>query len=198
MKTTKILGATTLAGALLFTGLGHADAAENVTKSQAEDSVKNLVTNNNNFHPKEGTKFTEFYQDDVDYPVDNSYPIIFGEEPNQSPTTLFVKKDTGDIYNYDGNLIQKGSASSEDTTQNNSQSAQSTDNSVAIQDNTQQQTQVTDNNTTAQNNTQEQSQAKALPETGEESSNATLVTMIASVLLAAGSLLTFKRFSKEK
>ncbi|RFD67409.1 hypothetical protein A7974_06640 [Staphylococcus pasteuri] len=171
MKQLTMLGATTLAGALLFTGV-NAHAAENVSKSQAEDSVRNLVTNNSNFHPKEGTNFTEFYQDDVDYPVDNSYPIIFGEEPNQSPTTLFVKKDTGDIYDYDGNLVQKGSVGSEGTNQNNEQQAQATDNTVT-QDNTQ-----------------------ALPETGE-TSNTTLVTMVASVMLAAGSLLTFKRFSKD-
>ncbi|MCJ1656128.1 LPXTG cell wall anchor domain-containing protein [Staphylococcus sp. NRL 16/872] len=38
---------------------------------------------------------------------------------------------------------------------------------------------------------------KALPETGELS-NSGLVTIIASVLLAAGSLLTFKRFSNNK
>lgn len=177
MKTTKILGATTLAGALLFTGI-NAHAAENVSKSQAEDSVRNLVTNNSNFHPKEGTNFTEFYQDDVDYPVDNSYPIIFGEEPNQSPTTLFVKKDTGDIYDYDGNLVQKGSVGSEDTNQNNEQQTPATDNTVT------------------QDNTQSQSEAQTLPETGE-TSNTTLVTMIAAVMLAAGSLLTFKRFSKD-
>lgn len=37
-----------------------------------------------------------------------------------------------------------------------------------------------------------------LPETGEDSTNGTFVTVIASLLLVAGSLLTFKRFSKEK
>lgn len=38
---------------------------------------------------------------------------------------------------------------------------------------------------------------KVLPETGEQS-NSGLVTVIASVLLAAGSLLTFRRVSKSK
>ncbi|MEJ7523058.1 LPXTG cell wall anchor domain-containing protein, partial [Staphylococcus saprophyticus] len=87
---------------------------------------------------------------------DNSYPIIFGEEPNQSPTTLFVKKDTGDIYDYDGNLVQKGSVGSEDTNQNNEQQTPATDNTVT------------------QDNTQSQSEAQTLPETGE-TSNTTLV-----------------------
>lgn len=49
MKTTKILGATTLAGALLFTGVGHVNAAENVTPSQAKDSVQDFVTNNSDY-----------------------------------------------------------------------------------------------------------------------------------------------------
>lgn len=47
------------------------------------------------------------------------------------------------------------------------------------------------------NNVQEQNHTKALPETGEQSKSG-LVTIIASVLLAAGSLLTFKRFSSNK
>lgn len=191
MKTTKILGATTLAGALLFTGVGHVNAAENLSESQAEDSVKNFVSNNNDYQTKGDTKFISTKDEWSDSPIDNSYNIAFGEERNQSPSFLYVKKDTGDIYDHDGNLVQKGSANSEDTTQNNNQSSQATDNTVNTQNNEQQQSQATDN-AKAENNTQ------ALPETGEESSNTTLVTMIASVILAAGSLLAFKRFSKEK
>ncbi|MCG1589799.1 LPXTG cell wall anchor domain-containing protein [Staphylococcus epidermidis] len=189
MKTTKILGATTLAGALLFTGVGHVNAAENLSESQAEDSVKNFVSNNNDYQTKGDTKFISTKDEWSDSPIDNSYNIAFGEERNQSPSFLYVKKDTGDIYDHDGNLVQKGSANSEDTTQNNNQSSQATDNTVNTQNNEQQQSQATDN-AKAENNTQ------ALPETGEESSNTTLVTMIASVILAAGSLLAFRRTSK--
>lgn len=189
MKTNKILGATTLAGALLFTGVGHVNAAENLSESQAEDSVKNFVSNNNDYQTKGDTKFISTKDEWSDSPIDNSYNIAFGEERNQSPSFLYVKKDTGDIYDHDGNLVQKGSANSEDTTQNNNQSSQATDNTVNTQNNEQQQSQATDN-AKAENNTQ------ALPETGEESSNTTLVTMIASVILAAGSLLAFRRTSK--
>jgi LPXTG-motif cell wall-anchored protein len=195
MKTTKILGATTLAGALLFTGVGHVNAAENLSESQAEDSVKNFVSNNNDYQTKGDTKFISTKDEWSDSPIDNSYNIAFGEERNQSPSFLYVKKDTGDIYDHDGNLVQKGSANSEDTTQNNNQSSQATDNTVNTQNNEQQQSQATDN-AKAKNNTQSQNQAQALPETGEESSNTTLVTMIASVILAAGSLLAFRRTSK--
>ena len=198
MKTTKILGATTLAGALLFTEV-NANAAENVSKSQAENSVQELVSNNNNFNPKEGTKYVVMDDKYADpNRPENTYSVAFGEEPNQSPSFLYVNKDTGNIYDHDGNLVQKASVNSEDTTPNNSQSSQTTDNTdntVNTPNNEQQQTQTTDNNTTAQTNTNTQEQAKVLPETGE-STNTTIVTMIASVLLAAGSLLTFKRFSK--
>lgn len=195
MKTTKILGATTLAGALLFTGVGHVNAAENLSESQAEDSVKNFVSNNNDYQTKGDTKFISTKDEWSDSPINNSYNIAFGEERNQSPSFLYVKKDTGDIYDHNGNLVQKGSANSEDTTQNNNQSSQATDNTVNTQNNEQQQSQATDN-AKAKNNTQSQNQAQALPETGEESSNTTLVTMIASVILAAGSLLAFRRTSK--
>ncbi|PTE68959.1 hypothetical protein BUY46_05180 [Staphylococcus devriesei] len=223
MKTTKILGATTLASALLFTGV-NAYAAENVTKSQAEESVKNFVTNNNNYHPNSRTQFLEESTYSTN-PIDNSYSIAFGEVPNQSPSFLYVKKDSGDIYNADGQLVKKGNTNSQSQTtnstvnnnsnnqgmaQNNEQPAQATDNTVnnnandqAMTQDGQQQTQAMNNTAVANHNANEQqtnqmtqSDAKVLPETGETASNGTLVTLVASVLLAAGSLLTFKRFSK--
>ena len=53
--------------------------------------------------------------------------------------------------------------------------------------------------TTKENNTQstQSNEAQALPETGEES-NSGLVTIVASVLLATGSLLAFRRTSNSK
>ncbi|HEP4925345.1 TPA: LPXTG cell wall anchor domain-containing protein, partial [Streptococcus pyogenes] len=71
------------------------------------------------------------------------------------------------------------------------------------QNNEQGQQQATDNNVATQNNQQQtqsqepaQAEAKALPETGEQSTNTGLVASIATLLLAVGSALTFKRFSK--
>lgn len=100
--------------------------------------------------------------------------------------------------------------SDKETTKENSQnntnvSTQATDNTVnnnqaMIQDN-QQPSQTLDNakmthKTSEENmNQMTQSNAKELPATGE-TSNSTLITLVASVLLAAGSLLTFNRFSK--
>ena len=193
MKTTKILGATTLAGALLFTGVGHVNAAENVTPSQAKDSVQDFVTNNSDYQLAKNSKFIE-NNEHVDNPISNSHSVLFGEEKNQSPTTLFVKKDTGDIYNWDGELLKKGSMNSE---QNTNQSSQNVENNVDTQNNNQQaQTTTDETQNTANDNTKSENNTQALPETGEESSNTTLVTMIASVILAAGSLLAFRRTSK--
>ncbi|WP_411912762.1 LPXTG cell wall anchor domain-containing protein [Staphylococcus pasteuri] len=72
---------------------------------------------------------------------------------------------------------------------------QATDNTVNTQQNDQQ-TQATNSNDATQSNTPEQSQAKALPETGQ--SNTTFVTTVAAILLAVGSLLTFRRVSKNQ
>lgn len=195
MKTAKILGATTLTGALLFTGVSSHDAnAAEVSKQQAEDNVKNLVNNNSNYSPKSGTDFTVMTDEyaDRDKP-DNTYSVAFGEEPNQSPSFLYVNKDTGDVYDAKGNLVQKNSNGSDNSS--NTQ-LQATDNNVATQNN-QQQTQSQEP-AQATDNIQKQpaqSEAKALPETGE-TENTGLVASIATVLLAIGSLFTFKRFSK--
>ncbi|ERH68021.1 hypothetical protein N173_19610 [Acinetobacter baumannii EGD-HP18] len=164
MKTTKILSTTALAGALLFTGVSSHDAnAAEVSKQQAEDNVKNLVNNNNNYNPKSGTDFTVMTDKYADREKpDNTYSVAFGEEPNQSPSFLYVNKDSGDIYDAKGNLVQTNSNSSENNDQTQSQA---TDNNVATQNN-EQQTQATDNNVATQNNQQQptQSEAKALPE----------------------------------
>ncbi|MEB6837970.1 LPXTG cell wall anchor domain-containing protein [Staphylococcus simulans] len=195
MKTAKFLGATTLAGALLFTGVSSHDAnAAEVSKQQAEDNVKNLVNNNSNYSPKSGTNFTVTTDEYADPgKPDNTYSVAFGEEPNQSPSFLYVNKDTGDVYDAKGNLVQKNSNGSDNSS--NTQS-HATDNNVATQNN-QQQTQSQEP-TQATDNIQKQpaqSEAKALPETGE-TENTGLVTSIGTVLLAIGLLFTFKRFSK--
>ena len=195
MKTTKILGTTALAGALLFTGVSSHDAnAAEVSKQQAEDNVKNLVNNNNNYNPKSGTNFTVMTDKYADREKpDNTYSVAFGEEPNQSPSFLYVNKDTGDVYDAKGNLVQKNSNGSDNSS--NTQS-QATDNNVATQNN-QQQTQSQEPAQATENIQKQpaQSETKALPETGE-TENTGLVASIATVLLAIGSLFTFKRFSK--
>ena len=227
MKKSKVLATTTLAGALLFTGVGathNAHAAENITEEQAKENVENYVTNNSNFNLKEGTTFGTAPDEwsDRNKP-ENTYNITFVEGLNNSPSFLYVKKDTGDIYAPNGNLLKKGSLGSENNTQANqtttsnatqepTQNTQSTDNTQAATNNETTNNEATNNNTTAatdnnvstpENNTQStqsneaQSTAQALPETGGQS-NSGLVTIVASVLLAAGSLLAFRRTSNSK
>ncbi|PNZ71064.1 LPXTG cell wall anchor domain-containing protein [Staphylococcus croceilyticus] len=202
MKKSSIFATTTLTGALLFSGVGahQAHAAENVSKSQAEKNVQDLVTNNSNYHPKEGTKYTvmdEKYAD-PNHPK-NSYSVAFGEEPNQSPSFLYVNKETGNVYDANGNLVQKASTNSENNqakTNNTRVNSSNTNQESTVNHNNQSNAStINNNNASTQNN--EQQTTKALPETGEQF-NSDLITIIASVLLAAGSLLTFKRFSSNK
>ena len=106
---------------------------------------------------------------------------------------LYVNKANGNIYDKDGNLVQQASVGSEQKV---------TDNNTTAQDNAQQSVQNNQQTETDQTNTNAQSQqteatTKALPVTGEQS-NAGLVTIIATILLAVGSLFTFKRFTNNK
>ncbi|MCE3022783.1 LPXTG cell wall anchor domain-containing protein [Staphylococcus pasteuri] len=191
MKTTKILGATTLAGALLFTGV-NANAAQTVNDSNVRDYAKSAI----------GSKYTEAgavtvgdYGDgvtDKDNGVkDNGdyYTVIFSGEEDNGIGSAKVYKDghiEAQTPRDPDKVLSIDAPENAQTTNDNTQS-QATDNNVS--------TQATDN-TVTQDNTQTQSEAQALPETGE-TSNTTLVTMVAAVMLAAGSLLTFKRFSKD-
>ncbi|MFD8018659.1 LPXTG cell wall anchor domain-containing protein [Staphylococcus warneri] len=175
MKQTKTLGATTLAGALLFTSFGTANADQVVNDSNVKDYAEQAIGSK---YTSSGKIISSNYKDKGEY-----YELNFGGEKDNGSATAKVYKD-GRVVGHSPQEPTKDivyAEAQQQHTQDNNHSSQ-----------------ATDNNNTAQNNTQEQSQAKVLPETGEESSNATLVTMIASVLLAAGSLLTFKRFSKEK
>lgn len=206
MKTTKVLGATTLAGALLFTGVGATHSNEAHADSEKEKYVlptpqewqqrHDEMLQARLAHPNQGGEgggpgSINSYQKSYKEYIDTSLKANEGNESLE-----FVVPEEGKAYL---NGQNNDNSNNQQSSQNNDQQGQATDNNVTNQNNSQQgQAQATDNNTTAQNNTQEQSQAKALPETGEESSNTTLVTMVASVLLAVGSLLTFKRFSKEK
>lgn len=200
MKTTKILGTTTLAGALLFTGVGathsneaHADTQEITLPTPSEwQTQHDKMVQAKAEHPNQGGEgggpgaitsydksYEEYIQKNLDY--ERKYGIVDFKIPQEGKAYL--------------NGQDNDNSNNQQSSQNNDQQAQNqaTDNNVSTQNNDQQQTQTTDNNTTTQTNTQEQ--AKVLPETGE-SSNTTILTIVASILLAAGSLLTFKRFSK--
>ncbi|MFJ1815497.1 MULTISPECIES: LPXTG cell wall anchor domain-containing protein [Bacillati] len=194
MKTTKILGATTLAGALLFTGVGathsneaHAADKEKVTLETPQDWQKkhDSLLKGRLEHPNQGgegggpgtvSSYQKSYQEYVDQ------NLKYGEQVEN--TEIIVPEE--------GKAFLNGQ---QQTSDNNSNSQS--------QNNEQGQQQATDNNVATQNNQQQtqsqepaQAEAKALPETGEQSTNTGLVASIATLLLAVGSALTFKRFSK--
>lgn len=171
MKKTNILATTTLAGTLLFNGVNasQANASENISPQQAEENVKNFVTNNKNYNLIDETEFRHMPDKWSDFnKPNNTYKIDVGEKYRQLPSFLYVKKDNGDIYDANGNLLKKGLVSSESISQNDEQISRVTDSTV-----------------------------HSLPETGEKS-NSDLVTVVASVLLATGSLLIFRKTFKSK
>lgn len=167
MKTAKILGATTLAGALLFTGVNTNDANAKQDLQLANEKEwqiqhDRLLEARLSGHGEEGggpgavTSYQDSYQEYVNYYKEwankNGYDISIRSEKESSE--LLKDDETVDFGNY----------------------------------------QLLNNQNQTNNN--KATQYKKLPETGEESTNTNLTTIIASILLAAGSLLTFKRFSK--
>lgn len=210
MKKSKVLATTTLAGALLFTGLGathNAHAADFVNDSNVRDYAKNAI----------GSKYTEAgsvsiggygggvtekdngVKDNGDY-----YTVIFsGEEDNGIGAAKVYKdghieaqtpRDPNNVLTIDAPNNTQATTNNNETTNNeatNNNTTAANDNNVSTQENNTQSTQSNEAQTTAQTT------AQTLPETGEQS-NYGLVTVIASVLLAAGSLLAFRRVSKSK
>lgn len=190
MKTAKILGATTLAGALLFTGLDNADAAESeVTPNNAANIATDVMKKDG--QSPENVNFRNA-QDKGDY-----YFINYSNKSGAGVGGVRVYKD-GTVEAVSGILGADDDSKAEFEKAGKyefakTQNSQNTGNTETIQKNEQ----ATDNNVATQNNQQQptQSEAKALPETGE-TANTGLVTSIATLLLAVGSALTFKRFSK--
>ena len=208
MKTTKILGATTLAGALLFTGVNTNDAnakQDLPLANEKEWQIKHdrLLESRLSGQGGEGggpgavSSYQDSYQEYVNYYKDwakkNGYDISIRSEKESAE--LFKDDETVDFDNYQlpNNQNQTNNTTA---TQNNDQQTQAANDNTTATQNNDQQTQAANDNTTATQNNDQQTQSKQLPETGEESSNTTLVTMIASVILAAGSLLAFRRTSK--
>ncbi|MBF2306513.1 LPXTG cell wall anchor domain-containing protein [Staphylococcus hominis] len=208
MKKSKVLATTTLAGALLFTGVGathHANAAESeVTANNATD-IGISVMKEYGQHPENVNFNTP--EDRGDH-----YVIFYGNKSGHGSGAVEVYKnglvksgagalagtEKGDMTNIGYYQFEKAQDST--TTNNasgnisNEQQNQTANKQVSSQGNQSQYS-----STTKENNTQstQSNEAQALPETGEES-NSGLVTIVASVLLATGSLLAFRRTSNSK
>ena len=217
MKKSKVLATTTLAGALLFTGVGathHAQASEYSESTVTLATPEKWQTMHDGLLKArlegvggEGGGFGTIssYQDSYEEYV-NYYFDLKQKHPNDYPTPVIPKEGKEYLNNSSSSTNQNLNSSA---TNNNTQS---TDNTQAATNNETTNNEATNNNTTAatdnnvstqENNTQStqsneaQSTAQALPETGEQS-NSGLVTIVASVLLAAGSLLAFRRTSNSK
>ncbi|MCI2775030.1 LPXTG cell wall anchor domain-containing protein [Staphylococcus petrasii] len=190
MKKVNLLGATTLAGTLLFTGVGayqaHAETQEYTLPTPEKWQERHdEMLEARLAHPNQGGEgggpgainsydksYQEYVQNALDY------------EKQVGGIHFIVPQEGKDLIN---------GVNNQPTTNNKGNSIDSeAKNQSSVANNNQQTTNLSNNK-----NVQEQSQTKALPETGEQS-NSGLVTILASVLLATGSLLTFKRFSNNK
>lgn len=212
MKKSKVLATTTLAGALLFTGVG---ATHNAHAAESEVNVDNAIEITKQITAENGFDNSKI---NFNHPTDKGdYIDVAGNNASGAGGALYrVYKDGTvqwsdglaggmpyeDLGKYDLAKNTNSTQSTNNTTQETTQNDQATtNNNVATNNNT---TAATDNNvSTPENNTQSaqtneaQTTTQALPETGEQS-NSGLVTIIASVLLAAGSLLAFRRTSNSK
>ena len=191
MKKVSMLGATTLAGTLLFTGVGHqAHAAESEVNADNAIDIGSAVSKANGGEP-ENVNYDK-PEDKGDY-----YFISYGNKSGYG---------TGGVRVYKNGTVESssGAPASRDTGEfdrdgkyefaSDLQSNQMNSQNQSLESNNQNKQQTLKKND--QSGQQPQSQSKALPETGQEDINGGLVTIIAAVLLAVGSLLTFKHFSK--
>ncbi|WP_270671566.1 LPXTG cell wall anchor domain-containing protein [Staphylococcus hominis] len=205
MKKSKVLATTTLAGALLFTGVGathHANAAEGQLSDAQILNTANQYIDNQHILLSD-SNYTQIASKEW-VPVPDGYtPVAFAERNSQAPSYIFVNNKTGEVIDRGQGHHVTYTPNHETTTQKTTQDTQANNNTQSTtNNNVAANNEATTNNattTTTNNTTSTQSnEAQALPETGEESSNTTLVTIIASVLLAAGSLLAFRRTSNSK
>lgn len=193
MKTVKFLGATTLAGALLFTGAGATYSSEaNAAEQGLSDSQ--VLNTANGYIQSHGIKLRPQSKVMINKqePSPNGYvAVMYGEQGQNGPFAIFVNKSNGSIID---DHAKEHNVKTPDQ-QQDTDATNHTNNSTSQNNNQGQSSQAT-SNAKSENKKQSQNQSQALPETGEETSNTTLVTMIASVILAAGSLLAFRRTSK--
>ncbi|MGA4513426.1 LPXTG-motif cell wall-anchored protein [Staphylococcus caledonicus] len=204
MKATKIVGATTLAGALLFTGVNAHAAESEVNANNAVNIASDVMKKggsapeNIDFHSAKDKGDYYFVDFNNKSGVGSGGVRVYKDGTVEVGSGYFGSSDKGD-FNVSG---QYQFAENQNNTNESSQATDNTvDNNQTMTQDSQQPSQTSDNATMTHKTSEEnmnqmtQSNAKELPTTGE-TSNSTLITLVASVLLAAGSLLTFNRFSK--
>ncbi|MEB5760240.1 LPXTG cell wall anchor domain-containing protein [Staphylococcus haemolyticus] len=185
----KRLVTTALLGTVLSTSIltGHANAAEQkrpIYVFTEEEFNQNKTGETEGFGGGPGSDVTvvngnETYQEYLNR-------VKKGERLSESlaPIEYVYPKDAQNYFQ--SNNLNNNSAT-------NNQSVESTDNNNYSNN-------VTNKQSTDSQNIQPSSKVdtQQLPKTGEDSTDSIFITIIASIMLVAGSLLTFNRFSKEK
>lgn len=226
MKKLGILGTTTLAGALLFTGVnsGNAHAAEQPDVEianqsewqQRHDEMVEAKKNSNGMGGEGGgpgsiNTYDKTYQEYVDnnkkYAEQVGADLVVrggGEIDSSDNAQATQQTEQQEQQTTQGERPYGGVTPDNMTNEEYAELEQNVPNPNEVS--TEEYNQAVESETariqneseqTSENTNASQSKVSELPETGsEETNNTAITTMIATILLAVGSLLTFKRLSK--
>ncbi|MBU6949304.1 LPXTG cell wall anchor domain-containing protein [Staphylococcus haemolyticus] len=201
MRKSKVLLTSALAGTILFIGVGasqHVHAADSVVNTNNATNIAVEVMNKNG---NDGPRLENYY--DVEN-KGNYYLVQYGNKSGAGTGAIRVYKN-GDVtkesgynatidkgnFTYIGKYDLDKSLNSQKLSNNNYQSVQNTKKTTSIDDNSN----ITNEIDISLNKSK--STSKSLPETGKQS-NSDLISIVATILLATGSLLAYGRVSKSK
>ncbi len=194
MKNYKILGSSVIAGTLLLGGVGagHVDAAEELTKSQANQIAQDAANNNND----ENVRFND---KDTDHVIkhDDHYDVHYSIPGHNGPSKVEVYKD-GTVKDYRSDDPTNATVSHYDEDQFSSQ--QQNDHQAEKQNNAQNEQQSQNATQEIQStqgvNNQVQSQQQ-LPESGKEDNTAINVSIGAIALVLGLTAIASRRVTKQ-
>lgn len=201
MRKSKILLTSALAGPILFIGVGasqHVHAADSVVNTNNATNIAIEVMNKNS---NDGPRLENYYGVEN---KGNYYLVQYANKSGAGTGAIRVYKN-GDVtkesgynatidkgnFTYIGKYDLDKSLNSQKLSNNNYQSVQNTKKTTSTDDNSN----ITNGIDISLNESKPTS--KSLPETGKQS-NSDLISIVASILLAAGSLLAYGRLSKSK
>ncbi|PTH22951.1 hypothetical protein [Staphylococcus auricularis] len=104
MKKLTTIGSATLAGALLFSGFSATAEAED--KDIGLLDAQKIARPYMDAHDLKPIEDEELTYDEDERPVKNAIAITRTDD-NENDVLTYVKRDTGDLYDSDGNLVQK-------------------------------------------------------------------------------------------
>lgn len=176
--------ASSILGSGIYTSQAHADEQKQTIYVFTEKEFNEHKTGaTEGFGGGPGTGVTQVYGNETYQEYLNR--VKEGEALNESLVPIEY------IYPEEAQNILQGN-----TTNNASNQNSENTNNVTQANNTDTKENSTSVNDASANTTNEESKVQSLPETGEQHSNTTLGTWFAFAMLTVGSILTFKRFSK--